>query len=382
MPHWHANEKRFPTNLIGAISPIEVLYDYDWPITFTFECGLGLFLAHLVTVDGKTRHHVCVPIKHDDVAKLKSGEFSIRDVFDRPLLWIIGCDDEGNAVEVYTVAGLECLSATAIPADGVMLYPHLEPLLRIRLLGVQDDDGLIAAELMRSLVVRVQKSVRDLSDIAKSALVFATDAFGPIEDLLALRAQRVAFKSLEIAFREPEREFMEKRAQSDAELEAAYSILRKVQDLLTDGLTWAASRTPTSQRFDDPEIERRWLAAIKQLAPHAAEDEVELSGRLIKRDAAKPVRLVRRDTRKLTRELDRLRKSSAITVEVHGVVDEFDYTMSTFTMRKTDSGVDVRFRYTAALRAKVLAAFDSRDRVIAVGAKKPNQRIVDLVKIA
>ncbi len=342
---------------------------------------MGLCLSHLVSVEGQVRHHIVVPVKQETIAKLKNGIQTVRGILDQPLVWFASCDSTWKVTSAFVIQGIRNLDDDAVPDEGVMLYPSLEPLLRVRLKGLLLESGRINADVIKSLVGRVQRSLKGLAKAAANEVTGLRHNIGAISELLNLQTQQVAFRSLEIAFREPDRDAILSRSGSEEEVNDAYSTMDRMRQLLDRGLSWtiqdSSEDTLTSEAAEFQSV----LESVRQLAPTAGEDEVEISGRLVSREASRPIKLVKKDATKIVRTLKKLRQTKPQAIAVSGVIEELDVGRCTFTVRSRLSTAEHRVRYRAAEEQTVRKAFNDEVYVSVDGTRRLGSQIIDMISL-
>jgi|GEM_PF-5421858 len=108
------------------VRPIDVLIEFDGPLTFTFERrDGGLALAHLAAVGTSARRYLASNTSKYIVSDLKGGLLSIREALQRSQLWIIDVSSDGVIAAAWHATS-DNLPEGALPAEGVLLTPELE----------------------------------------------------------------------------------------------------------------------------------------------------------------------------------------------------------------------------------------------------------------
>lgn len=111
----------------APFQPAKVLYDLDGPRTFTFLDREGeLNLALWFDDNADTIRYFVVPFSDELLARLESGQISVREALEQPRLWIIDVNNEGNPIAA-TRTRLSDLPQEELPVPGTMLLPSLEP---------------------------------------------------------------------------------------------------------------------------------------------------------------------------------------------------------------------------------------------------------------
>ncbi|MBA2662669.1 MAG: hypothetical protein H0U74_10270 [Bradymonadaceae bacterium] len=124
---------------LGSLSPEGVLYEFDGPCIFTARTPeRSLILAYLSTeledAPDSPLRFVVVTTSEPTVDALKQGVVSVREALARGSAWLVDMDKSYKPIRAFSVT-LEALPEEALPADATMLWPELEPALRVRLEG-------------------------------------------------------------------------------------------------------------------------------------------------------------------------------------------------------------------------------------------------------
>jgi hypothetical protein len=321
--------------LFGAMKPLEILYDAGGQQIFTFllsndEC----VLAYQCWEEVDSVLFLVVPAKEATGEQLRSGSLTVREALYQPWAWIVQRDSEGNVVAAKAVA-VDSLPSEALPRPGVYLWPDLQPLFQMRMLGSTLRPGTIPASVIKSGFERAYGALRTL---VTSALDMHS-ASGRPEDWVRrfydLPTQRLAFGSLEIAFSKPQSpQPLTLDALTGAiELDDA-EIERRMSQLLAKGLDWIEvgdTRLPGEFPLEQEAI----LEALSQLSPpqKGAIESVEISGQLVNRSRV----LSRQATAKI-RVARALLPRSEHFVDETGFIRELDLDLKTFTLRTAAIG--------------------------------------------
>lgn len=109
---------------LGALTPAEILYDFDGPCIFTAQTPLGVevlaYLAEDLEDEGLLRFIVATT-SEVTVNELKSGTLSVREALDRGSLWMVDVNHEYCPVRAFSVRS-EQLPEDAMPERGTMLW--------------------------------------------------------------------------------------------------------------------------------------------------------------------------------------------------------------------------------------------------------------------
>ena len=109
--------------------PLEVLYDFDGPKTFThLDHDRGLCLAHWCDADETATRFLVVPITPRQIERLKQGQLTLREALDQPRNWVLEGEPSGEVRQVWLVS-FDDLPVGVLPQPGTMLLSSLEPVL-------------------------------------------------------------------------------------------------------------------------------------------------------------------------------------------------------------------------------------------------------------
>jgi hypothetical protein len=125
MPLWKIESLEWPTQNFSGVDPLDVLIEYDGPLTFTFKDVVGnLMLAHLCASESDRSRYVVVPTDDAIISELKEGTRSIAGALTQPLLWLIDVANDGAILGCWAQRVAD-LPAGAIPKPNVLLYEDL-----------------------------------------------------------------------------------------------------------------------------------------------------------------------------------------------------------------------------------------------------------------
>src|ERR1700757_4445464 len=101
---WRVVGQPVDADTFRPFEPLEVLYDFDGPRTFTHRNHQGsLFLAHWCDAEPEFNRFIVVPCTESLVQKLKLGEITLRDALNQPRIWLLDQDDVGEVRQVSAV---------------------------------------------------------------------------------------------------------------------------------------------------------------------------------------------------------------------------------------------------------------------------------------
>jgi len=130
---WQVKLNEWTGGTIKQAKPLEVLVEFNQPLTFTFKDESGaLLLAHIISQDDQFSRYVVVPTTDQVVSQLKSRVLSIIAALDQPFIWLIDLAADFKVAKVWA-GTLKEMPHVVLPASDVMLYakeitPYQNPL--------------------------------------------------------------------------------------------------------------------------------------------------------------------------------------------------------------------------------------------------------------
>jgi hypothetical protein len=383
---WQVMGKPVDAGLFAPFKPLEVLYDFDGPRTFTHLDRDGqLCLAHWCDEGQEGMRFLIVPFTEQLVRKLKDGESSLLDALNQPRLWAVDVTHSGELREAWA-ARLADLPQDVLPLPGTMLLPSLEPLLSLRAVGAEIQEGRIPSSVVSRLVEGVQKTMKML---AEYVLDQPTQTGRPpdfVKRLFDLPTQRIAFGSFEIAFRSPVSGPPELfTGLTKDEIQQEKDALKRIGALLQAGLNWLLStKTASADNLGQSPDERRLiLQAVKNITPSSQGpiQEVEVRGTLIKAQM-RPLRLTRGSRRFVNAALSGFPSEREPIVQLSGRIREIDKDRFTFELRGIGGeGASRKFVFEEEFWEDVLEAFQEDYIVTVAGIEFPASNIVEVLAI-
>jgi hypothetical protein len=351
-----------------VISPTEILAEYEEALTFTFlDNAQNLMLAHLAATETDCLRYVVAPTSEAVIGRLKTGAISIRRALEQNLLWVVDVQRDGQIVKCWSQKFSD-LPTDAVPDPDVMLYPELEPMIRLRATGNAISPGTIPTATVRSAVAGVENAVRKLTDYIRQKLPAGRPSEGH-RQFYRLEVQEIAFGSLSIAFRsvKPPAELIESVEHAN--------VISRIEDMLVRGLKW--SQTGESPSGDIAEAEAIF-EAIREISPGrgATAEVVEVSGRVA--DKAHGLVRLTRSTRELATDTIknyRIQLRAPDFVTSLGVVREADKDASSFRLRnRPDQLPELNFFFSDEQADDVMDAFYGDYQVFVTGRPAPGNR--------
>lgn len=104
---WKLLETNVRDLTFKEMSPDEVLYDFDGPRIFTFKEKSELYFACWSDEDSREKRtrYLVVSIQTHDLELLKEGIFSLIQILDQPMLWVVDRDFDNEVVDVKCLSG-------------------------------------------------------------------------------------------------------------------------------------------------------------------------------------------------------------------------------------------------------------------------------------
>jgi hypothetical protein len=331
--NWEMPGEKDEILYLEQIAPDSVLYDFDGPRIFTLKSKAGLLLAYLCDEDENSSRFVLAPTSDRVVSDLESGNQSVRDALDQPWIWIADVDSTGKPTSI-TRSQINELPPECLPGRDVMLLPHLQPILSIRMIGKELHQGSIPSSVIKQAIDGVSTALKRIAELSQG-----TQGSGRPENSIRwfsdLSAQHFGFASFEISFREPSMSQMPISFAGDG------SIHERLHDIglrLKEALDWATLDTE-----GDKDIDLDLLKALERLVPQqtGVVEEVEIKGRLLAgRLEDSGYKLTRKISKRVRLKLSAERDQQEEIVVISGVIREFDKDKLQFTLRETDDEKD------------------------------------------
>lgn len=123
---WPVTGTRIEPERFRPFQPLQVLYGFDGPRTFTHQDQEGNhYLAHWCDEDDQAVRFVVVPTTALLVEHLQLGKLSVREALDQPHCWLLEVFHDGAIRDGWQVR-LEDLPTDVLPEPGALLLPALE----------------------------------------------------------------------------------------------------------------------------------------------------------------------------------------------------------------------------------------------------------------
>lgn len=351
---WEPSGELLRQDVFSRLEPVDVLYELDSPMIFTFSSGGRLHLAYMCGETRGASRFVITPTSERVVASLRSGEISVRDALAQPWLWCADVKPDGE-VDRCWITSPEELPPKALPPYGVMLDPSLEPVFSVRVEGRFLGRDNVPASAIKRAVDGAYTALKKLSE-GTGGGVSAGRPGKAWKQFFDLPAQRVAIGSFEIAFREP---------RVDQENLPELGNVREQFNTLTkdfaEALCWAVGSDNTEKT---PSLQL--LEAMEKLVPpqHGLVEKVYIGGRIFGPTKRLHV-LDRRVTKKVRQALVLARVAQEEIKTIFGEARELDKDKMSFRLHEDASGYDYTCQIEEDLYEDVLDVFTG-DEMIAV----------------
>lgn len=369
---WDVQGEPDKSKRFTSFEPVEILYEFDGPRIFTIrDCDNELNLVYWSDEDDRATRYVVVPTSTRILGDLRKGVLSVFDALNQPRCWLCDVPLEETPALCFRV-DFEAIPRDALPAQGTMLWPTLEPLLTLRAVGPEIVPGQIPGSVIRSCVEGAQKSFKVLSEyvLGQTPQAGRPDEF--MRRLFDLPTQRFAFTSFEISFRMPIEE--KNLFTSIDEKSPEVKTLEEVRNLLNKGLKWLTTSAGEEGVYSpgNPEESAAVLRALKELTPSSqgSIDRIELKGQLVGTRVA-PLILERKARQRVNAAI----RSQALEpqlVDLVGRIRELDKDRLSFELREIEGAPGVqKFVFDEELLEDVFQAFQEDRRVRVAGRTYP-----------
>lgn len=123
---WHAPGKEISVEPFRPFQPLQVLYEFDGPKTFTFVGQDDeLYLAHWCDEDTEAVRYIVVLFSPALTQQLENGTLTLRQALDQPRVWIVDVDHTGTPHTGWNTS-LADLPGDVLPKEGTKLLAALE----------------------------------------------------------------------------------------------------------------------------------------------------------------------------------------------------------------------------------------------------------------
>jgi hypothetical protein len=369
---WVPEGKQIDKGSLGRLIPTEILFEFEMPLTFVCRDPDGqLILTHSLGDEGGLSRYLVVVTDVRLIDELKAGRLDLLAALRQPRAWVADVSFSWEVINLWLVP-FEKLPRDVLPKSGAMLTPELDPVLRLRLIGVGVGPGRTSAADVRMAAQAAESGLRGLARVALDVKKKAGRVPKDVRYYSDLPYQYSRAASFEIAFGRPSNTF----PSIDREVfdEMGRLLERGLEAIRADGDGLAPVEGLTAEQS------LQLFEAIKALTPptRGGVDRVEVGGVLI--DDLTGSRVLTRDDR--SRSVQRIKTSRGgprkeAPFRITGVIEEADQGSSTFTLRQLeppnvlgeDQAPEIEFQFEDHLYDTVMEAFNSLERMVVVGER-------------
>ncbi len=369
---WVPTGKQIEKDALGDLTPVEVLVEFEEPLTFVCNDLDGQpLLAHSLCAEGVLSRYLISVTDQKVVQELKAGRLDVLGALRQPRCWIADLGADWEVVGLWLVA-FDRVPKDHLPRSGAMITPDLDPIFWLRLIGPGVGPGNTTAADIRMAAQAAESGLRGLARIALDEKKQVGQVRHTIRDYSDLPYQYARAASFEIAFGPPQDRLP---GVDDVVFDEMGRLLKiGLEALRTNG----EDSVPVEGLNEDQTTQL--FEAIKALTPpmRGGVDRIEVGGGLT--DQLTTSRILTRDDR--LRSVDRIKASKRITVKdapfrVTGVAEGADKGLDFFVLRKlvplNIPGVgpanEIKFYFDDHLFDKVSDAWISEERITVVGER-------------
>jgi len=369
---WVPTGKQIEKDALGDLTPVEILFEFEEPLTFVCNDLDGQpLLAHSLCAEGALSRYLISVTDQRVVQELKAGRLDVLGALRQPRCWIADLGGKWEVVGLWLVS-FDRVPKDHLPRSGAMITPDLDPVFRLRLIGPGVGPGNTTAADIRMAAQAAESGLRGLARIALDEKKQVGQVRRNIRDYSDLPYQYTLAASFEIAFGRPRDRLP---GVDDEVFDEMGRLLKKgLEALRTNG----DDLVPIEGLNEDQAAQL--FEAIKALTPpmRGGVERVEVGGGLT--DALTGSKFLTRDDR--LRSLQRVKASRKIPVKeapfrVTGVAEGADQGFDFFTLRQLVPsdipGVgpvnEIKFFFDDHLFDKVADAWNSQERVTVVGER-------------
>lgn len=376
---WQINTPEFDTEPFIGVQPDEVLYEFDGPRVYTAQNSLGALLYYLADEADDVSRFVVAPTNAQVVERLRTGILSVRDALNQPWVWVLDLSFDGTPKNSWRCT-LADIPDDALPRPGVMLWPHLEPVFALRVIGAGLSEGNVPASVIRQVI---DGATTALKKIASRVFEGENRPKGRkaniIRQFYDLPAQSFSYNSFEVAFKLPDPEQL--KLPDGSTVEDLSGDFEEIGNQLQQALQWAITANPDSAATS--EIDLQLLEALEKLVPRQTGivESVEVRGRIFK-NAHQRYRLTRESSKRVSTALRKERSTQERICHVSGVIPEMDKDNFTFTLRGTADGREHCCSFPPELIDEILLAFNTDQRVTVSGRETLGNGNIEVTIVA
>ena len=371
---WVPDGKQIANDSLGDLVPVEVLFEFEEPLTFVASDrdGQPLLVHSLCSEDAVSRYLIAVT-DQGVIHELKAGRLDVLGALKQPRCWIADLGANWK-LEAIWLLPFDRVPKDHLPRPGAMITPNLDSIFRLRLIGTGVGPGNTSAADIRMAAQAAEAGLRGLARIALDEKKQAGTVRRTIREYSDLPYQYTRAASFEIAFGRPQ----------DRLPEVDDEIFDEMGRLLKKGLDALRSNGEDLVPIEglDENQATQLFEAIKALTPptRGGVERVEVGGGLT--DQITTSKILTRDDR--LRSVDRIKASRKAPVKeapfrVSGVAESADKGHDFFILRKLvpfdilgNNQNEIKFIFEDHLFDKVSDAWNSEERITVVGERIGN----------
>lgn len=268
---WSEEQKHLDFLLPSQLIPVEVFYEYDYPLIFSADIGFERFLFYrLKEIDGGDIF-LSVPLSSELEAALRENRISVRGALgDQPCR--VHKVDYTWKIEKTWNSNTRCFKEEQLPRSGVGIIrsvdrvpdtlPTVEPFIKFKFTGQGLGEGSVPFQVFK-------KYVNSVYDFVRSAL--APDGMeGARSDAFDFFVREPRFASLEIAIDKPVsdvekvRKYLSRETMSEQDLSEGFFHQRQEMFVGLESLVEevGAGRVKKSTLLSSKKILREILAIL------------------------------------------------------------------------------------------------------------------------
>lgn len=352
---WEIKGKPFTCAELEPGDIEEVLIEYDGPRLFVAQTELCLALFFMADENAEGMRFIVVPTSQKIIKELKKGLLTVYEALEQPLLWVMETDLALKAKEVRATK-LQHIPEAVLPTQGLMLWPHLQPVFSLRAIGDGLAPGKVPASVIRQVVEGASTALR------KAATHFSNkndqqETRKTLKSFYDLPAQHFAYNSFEVAFRLPE---SDQQSLLDEDIQEMQEIGSALQTAIE------SMQLNSSDNLQNLDI--LLLEALEKISPPLSGivTEFEVGGTLLNKTNKKFV-FNRDSSRQIRTTLQSKRQEQEKIIKIEGVVSKLDKDNLTCILRKTSDDKDHTCSFPIDVLDEMLEAFYHDTRVTISG---------------
>jgi len=365
--NWTPSGDKIQKDYFKDITPVDVLYDFDGPMIFTFKNNESLHLAYMSGKTNTLSRFTVSPTNNKIIKRLITGEISIREAIVQPWLWCIDIDGSGQ-IENCWITSPDELPQNIIPRNGVMIDPKFETVFSVRVDGTHLSRNNVPASAIKRAVDGAYNALKKISEEITGGINSGRPS-KEWKQVFDLPAKEVRLGSFEISFQEPNTQqnlLLDENTLQDN--------LWEQGKIFSDALDWATDGSANEPRLP-------FLEAMEKLIPPQTGliETVYIGGRLVK-GKKKEYLLNRRATKKVREALSRARIVEEKTFPLSGYPREFDKDRLSFRLRANE--IDYTCLFQEELYDDIMEIFTSDEMINVMLTVKSNSTSGEVIAIA